>query len=297
VLFRSLVAANGVGKTTLLTCIMGKMLYQTGTITLGYNVTPVLFEQDQEKSLDGSKTILEEVEGSCTTSYARSLARNMLGSFLFPGDDVNKRIRVLSGGEKNRVAMVKVLLTNGNFLILDEPTNHLDLDSKEVLLQALQQYQGTILFVSHDRSFLDALATRIIELSPTGIKSYKGNYESYLYCKQHELKEQLAYQAPQLQPNKATSEIKIPHKQSQSMPSVPQSKTEPKLGGKEAYERQKKVASLERKVEKLEAERIDLQQKLGHVEWGSDEYQKIDVRIKEVSKLLEAAYEEWNTLL
>lgn len=287
----ALVAANGVGKTTLLTCVMGKLPYQTGTISFGYNVTPVLFEQDQEKSLDGSKTILEEVERSCTTSAARERARSMLGAFLFPGDDVEKRIRVLSGGEKNRVAMVKVLLTTGNFLMLDEPTNHLDLESKDVLLQALQQHQGTILFVSHDRSFLDSLATRIIELSPTGVRSYKGNYESYLYCKQHELKEQLAFVAPSLQANKSDAEKKAPQKPVQP---VVQPQQEQKLGGKEAYERQKKVASLERKVEKLEAERIDIQQKLGHVEWGSDEYHKIESRLKEISKQLEAAYEEWN---
>ncbi len=134
---------------------------------LGHNVTATFFEQDQEKSLDRKKEILDEVEGSCTTIEARSRVRGMLGAFLFPGDDAYKKIGVLSGGEKNRVAMVKVLLANANFLILDEPTNHLDLESKEILQKSLNEYKGTMLFVSHDRDFLDGLATRVLELTPT----------------------------------------------------------------------------------------------------------------------------------
>lgn len=273
----ALVAANGVGKSTLLTMIMGKMPHQGGAISFGHNVTPICFEQDQEKSLNQQKTILQEVEDSCTTSQARSVARAFLGAFLFPGDDVHKRIGVLSGGEKNRVAMVKVLLAQANFLILDEPTNHLDLESKEILLQALKQFGGTILFVSHDRSFLDALATRVIELSPTGVKSYKGNYEAYLYYKQ----QQAEANAPSAQSGTITLGAKKP---AQSKAPEVTKKDGPVLSGKEAFELRKKRNNLERKIEKLEQERDALQE-------GSDE--TAVNRLKDVTKLLQAAYVEW----
>lgn len=276
----ALVAANGVGKSTLLTMIMGKMPHQGGVINFGHNVTPVCFEQDQEKSLDGQKTILQEVEDSCKTSHARSVARAFLGAFLFPGDDVHKRIAVLSGGEKNRVAMVKVLLAQANFFILDEPTNHLDLESKEILLQALKQFGGTILFVSHDRSFLDALATRVIELSPSGVKSYKGNYESYLYYKQ-----QLA------QSENSTAQGAPAKKAEQQKASGSESKNDgPVLSGKEAFELRKKRNSLERKIEKLESER-DSQQK--QYEDGKEE---AATRLGEVTKQLQSAYAEWEKI-
>lgn len=281
----ALVAANGVGKTTLLSIIMGKESHQAGKIIFGHNVTTSFFEQDQERSLNRQKTILEEVEDSCTTSSARALVRGMLGAFLFPGDDVQKRISVLSGGEKNRVAMVKVLLTQANFLILDEPTNHLDLDSKEILLQALQQYQGTILFVSHDRTFLDALATRIIELSPHGIRSYKGNYESYIYCKKQEQQQVSASSV-----TKKQQEIPIHHAPSH------QPKEIPHKAGKEAYEQRKKRNQLESRIERLEKEKIEQEQRFAQAEWGSAEHQLIDKRLKEVIKLLENAYQEWNKI-
>ena len=271
----ALVAANGVGKTTLLNILMNKLNADHGAMRLGHNVTPAYFEQDQERSLNKQKTILDEIEDSCKTSEARGRARAFLGAFLFPGDDVHKRIAVLSGGEKNRVAMVKVLLTQANFLILDEPTNHLDLISKEVLLQALQQYKGTLLFVSHDRSFLNSLATRIVELTPTGVRSYKGNYEAYLYYKQQET----AQSAP-----------------AQAAKPVAQKEVKQEPQGKEAYEARKKRNSLERKIEKLEEEIAALNVKLGELEWGSDEHQRADARVKQIQKSLTETYAEWEKL-
>lgn len=178
-----LIASNGVGKTTLLNLIMGKLPLQKGSVTFGYNVVTAYFEQDQNLTLDGNKTIWEEVSASCKMGEAEAMMRPFLGAFLFSGEDINKKIRVLSGGEKNRVAMVKVLLQQANFLILDEPTNHLDVETKQILVDALKDFNGTILFVSHDRDFLDKLATSILELTPTHMVNYEGNYESYVYHK------------------------------------------------------------------------------------------------------------------
>ena len=113
------------------------------------------------------------------------MVRSFLGAFLFKNDDLGKKVKVLSGGEKNRVGIIRILLQNANFLFLDEPTNHLDIPSKEILLKALQNYPGTVLFVSHDHTFINSLATRIIELTPEGVHSFDGNYDGYLYYKKY----------------------------------------------------------------------------------------------------------------
>jgi ATP-binding cassette subfamily F protein 3 len=259
---------------------MGKMPFDSGTVTVGHNVDPVLFEQDQDRSLTPTKTILDEVEDSCKTSEIRARVRAMLGAFLFPGDDVRKKIAVLSGGEKNRVAMVNVLLAQGNLLLLDEPTNHLDLPSKEILLSALQQFTGTLLFVSHDRSFLDSLATRIIELTPTGAKSYPGNYESYLY--QKKVNEQLASGKVATAENQA-------QRPSRGAPVVAGSEK----GGREAYELRKKRANLESRIAKLEREIEDLTEKFGELEYDSKEYAAADDRLTLLRQQLSNAYTEW----
>ena len=272
----ALVAANGVGKTTLLTILMGKLQQDAGTYTLGHNVLPVLFEQDQERSLNPEKTVLAEAEISAKTQTAHARLRPLLGSFLFSGDDVEKRIRVLSGGEKNRVAMVKVLLAEGNFLLLDEPTNHLDLQSKEILGQALKQFEGTILFVSHDRTFLDELATRVLELRPDGVRSYKGNFESYQYAKHIEERAELEKQGAIADPKKQSKPVKK---------DVP--KTE---------DTKKKLQDLESKIAKLEREAESIANKFADVSWGSDEYKKLEATHQGLKAQLAQAYEQWEEI-
>ncbi len=175
----AVVGANGSGKTTLFNIINGSYPRQMGFVEFGHNVTFAVFEQDQLKALSLTNTVYQEVLDACP-GVPEVTVRKFLGAFLFTGDDVYKKINVLSGGERGRVALVKVLLQNANFLLLDEPTNHLDLYAKEVLLQALQQYEGTILLVCHDHDFLERLATRVLELTPTALHSYPGTYESYL---------------------------------------------------------------------------------------------------------------------
>lgn len=277
----ALVAANGKGKTSLLNLITGKYNPENGNFKFGHNVEFAFFEQDQEISLNKNRTILEEVESVCTTSEMRQRVRGLLGAFLFSGNDAEKKIRVLSGGEKNRVAMVKILLKDANFLILDEPTNHLDIQTKEILLDALVQYPGTILFVSHDRTFIDNLATRVLELLPDKIINYPGNYESYLYHKK-QLDTQEKEHADKTKLNQANTAITEISKKTSS--------------SKEWYEQKKRLGTVERKIDSLEKEMLELNQKLEALEYSSDVFQTSFHRINDIKEQLEVLYQEWEDL-
>ncbi|MBQ9518629.1 MAG: ABC-F family ATP-binding cassette domain-containing protein [Firmicutes bacterium] len=177
----ALIGANGIGKTTLFKIIMDRLRPDAGTSVLGANVFIGYYDQEQEDlSLD--KTIFDEVSDTHPT-LSNLIIRNALAAFVFTGDDVFKTISSLSGGEKGRVALAKIMLGKANFLILDEPTNHLDLNSKEILENALVNYPGTVLYISHDRYFINRTATRLLELTPDGVNSYLGNYDFYLETK------------------------------------------------------------------------------------------------------------------
>jgi ATP-binding cassette subfamily F protein 3 len=153
-----------------------------GEFTLGHNVQPDYFAQDQYKELDPDAKLLDEIGDAAPRTPLVEL-RGLLGCFLFSDDDVFKKVGVLSGGERNRFALARLLVKPSNFLLLDEPTNHLDLRAKDVLLEALQGYTGTVVFVSHDRYFIDRLATRIFEVADQRITVFPGNYEDYLWRK------------------------------------------------------------------------------------------------------------------
>jgi ATP-binding cassette subfamily F protein 3 len=170
----ALVGVNGAGKSTLIKLLAGQEPLTAGEYKLGHNVGPDYFAQDQYKELDPEARILDDL-GELSPASTQTQLRSLLGCFLFSGDDVFKRIGVLSGGERNRYA---------NFLLLDEPTNHLDLRAKDVLLEALVKYTGTVVFVSHDRYFIDKLATRVFEIGDGKVEIYPGNYEDYLWRKQ-----------------------------------------------------------------------------------------------------------------
>ncbi len=174
-----LAGPNGAGKSTLLRIAAGVLPFDSGSRTLGHNVEVAYFAQHQLESLDPSASILQEVERSARFEDVPRL-RGLLGALLFSGDDVEKKIAVLSGGEKARVALAKLLLRPANLLILDEPTNHLDIEACEVLEDAFKNFAGTLLFVSHDRSFINALATRVIDVSHGRLESHLGNYDVYL---------------------------------------------------------------------------------------------------------------------
>ncbi len=266
----ALVAANGVGKTTLFNVIAGIYPKQQGSIEFGYNVKSALFEQDQLRALNQRKTILQEVSDACSKK-TESEVRACLGAFLFPGEDTQKKISVLSGGERNRVAMVKVLLQDANFLMLDEPTNHLDITSKEILLESLKEYPGTILFVSHDRDFVNELATDIIELTPQGAYHYEGNYDSFVYQKeQSTIKQEVKH-----------NQLHIEAKQSSS---------------KEDFERSKTIKKLENKIEKISQSISEYHLKIAQHNYGSSEYTRLIDELKQLEHEREQQTQLWESM-
>jgi ATP-binding cassette subfamily F protein 3 len=263
----ALIAANGVGKTTLINSITGKYTPQSGSVAFGHAVRWTLFEQDQARVLDPQKTIFEEVRAGCPEPTDLDI-RTILGAFLFSGDDIDKKICVLSGGEKNRIAMVKVLLQRANLLILDEPTNHMDLYTKDILRQALEQYEGTIFFVSHDLDFVNRLATHVIELTPTTAYRYTGNYDAY--CAHKKAISALAEQKP------LKSAPKITHSHS---------------GSGELS--QNRCADLEKIIEHLEHDLRRCGELLGEYEYGSSDYARAYMRYQDIEKKLADAFKDW----
>jgi ATP-binding cassette subfamily F protein 3 len=179
----ALVGANGAGKSTLIRMLSQLEEPTSGEIKLGHNVLADYFAQDQYKVLDGNAKMLDDISG-IAPKVPQTELRSLLGCFMFSGDDVFKTLGVLSGGERNRYAMAKMLVSPANMLLLDEPTNHLDLRAKDVLLDAIRNFTGTVLFVSHDRYFIDGLATRVFEVEDRRVHIYPGNYEDYLWRKQ-----------------------------------------------------------------------------------------------------------------
>lgn len=173
------VGRNGMGKTTLAKMIAGDVTYN-GKVEFGHNVLMGYFAQHQAKELEGSNTVLEEMEAATSHSELFKQCRSLLGAFLFSGDDVYKKVKVLSGGERGRLAIAKLLTEPLNFLLMDEPTNHLDLRSKDVLKQALNDFKGTLIVVSHDRDFLSGLVNKVFEFTPEGIKEHLGGVDEFL---------------------------------------------------------------------------------------------------------------------
>ena len=178
----ALVGPNGAGKSTLMRLLAAEEPPDSGTRVAGHQVVMDYFAQDQASVLDAARTVYEEMSSASPTTMV-PMIRSVLGGFLFSGDDAYKKVGVLSGGERNRLALAKMLLSPSNVLLLDEPTNHLDLDSKEVLLDALEDYGGTLVLVSHDRYFIDRLATKVIEVGGGQALLYPGGYEDFLYWK------------------------------------------------------------------------------------------------------------------
>jgi ATP-binding cassette, subfamily F, member 3 len=178
----ALVGPNGAGKSTLMRLLVGEEAPDAGTRTLGHNVVQEYFAQDEASRLDPTLTVYETLEAGSATDMVPAI-RNILGGFLFSGDDIYKKAAVLSGGERTRLAVARMLLRPSNTLLLDEPTNHLDLDSKDVLLEALEDYGGTLILVSHDRYFVERLATKIVEVGHGGAQVYPGTYTEFLWSK------------------------------------------------------------------------------------------------------------------
>jgi ATP-binding cassette subfamily F protein 3 len=201
----AVVGPNGAGKSTLIRILAGIEPITSGKREIGYNVTPGYFAQHQAEELNPKNNALEEMRLAGSGENDTRL-RTILGCFLFVGDDVFKKVGVLSGGEKSRVALAKMLLNSGNFLIFDEPTNHLDMQSKNILQQALQQYEGTLMIVSHDRDFLDPIVNKTLEVQPGYIKTWLGNVSYYLDKKREEREAKEAQEVEKKSEKKKTSD-------------------------------------------------------------------------------------------
>ncbi len=249
---------NGAGKSTLLRMIAGQDKESSGSIKFGSGVSVGYFSQDSAEKITGSETILERLERVCPLDLIPK-ARDMLGAFLFRGDDVFKSIDVLSGGEKSRIALLELLLRPVNLLVLDEPTNHLDMHSKDVLLQAIRDFGGTCVFVSHDRGFIEDLATRVLELHPGKWRIFPGDYKYYMQRLEDE--ENGIVEAPK---DFAAQKAQNTQKAGKDEPLVEKSAT------KLSWEEQKKASAerrkIEKAVEKLEAQIADVEEKKSALE-------------------------------
>ena len=228
------VGQNGQGKSTLAKIIVDDISFE-GDCALGHNVMLGYFAQNQAEYLDGNLTLLETMQDAATDAN-RSRVRDLLGSFLFRGDDVEKRVKVLSGGERNRLALAKLMLQPFNVLIMDEPTNHLDIDSKNVLKEALRKFEGTLILISHDRDFLQGLSDRVLEFKDHKLKEYLGDIN--LYLEQKNLDSLVA--------------LELKDKVKSQKPAV----------SKNDYESQKKLKSLQNRQSKIEREIADLEKEL-----------------------------------
>jgi ATP-binding cassette subfamily F protein 3 len=193
----ALVGVNGAGKSTLIKLLTGDEAPTSGTVKLGHNVLAEYCAQDQYKVLDGEARMLDDISRAAVKVPAQAL-RSLLGCFLFSGDDVFKPLGVLSGGERNRFALARILVSPSNFLLLDEPTNHLDMRAKDVLLEAIAAFSGTVVFVSHDRYFIDRLATRVLEVEDGAVTAFEGNYEDFLRKKEELAQGKGAEKQPQI---------------------------------------------------------------------------------------------------
>ena len=237
----ALVGPNGTGKSTLMRMLSGEEKPDAGERTEGHNLVMEYFAQDEATRLDPKPTVYETLASGSPTQMVPAI-RNILGGFLFSGDDVYKHVRVLSGGERTRLAVARMLLRPSNTLLLDEPTNHLDLDSKEVLLDALVDYGGTLIFVSHDRYFVERLATKIIEIGHGVANVYPGTYKEFLWHKDH----------PQ-QPAPQTQSIKKKQPAPAPQPQATQNREEKKRVDAEARKIQRAAQARQTEIDKLEA--------------------------------------------
>lgn len=264
---------NGAGKSTLLRIIAEEDKDFTGQIIPGAGVQIGYFSQDNAETIKGKETILEYLEERAPLELIPKL-RDMLGAFLFRGDDVYKSLDVLSGGEKSRIALLQLLLSPVNLLVLDEPTNHLDIHSKDVLLKALESFGGTVVFVSHDRGFIEELATKVLHLEPGKFKYYPGNYQYYIeQVEKQSAGENLSLGLGHSPENSAKQNERSSSSNGNALRNVPEAASETKLSWEEQKKRdaekrkvEKEVSKIEAEIEELENKKSELEAKMGNPE-------------------------------
>ena len=280
----ALLGQNGQGKTTLAKILAGEIKDYTGTWTLGHNVNIGYFAQNQEEVLDPNKSILEEAEDAATEE-TRPRVRDLLGSFLFQGEDVTKKTKVLSGGERNRLALCKLLLRPFNTLIMDEPTNHLDIQSKEIIKLALQNYDGTLIVISHDREFLQGLCDKIFEFRNGQMKEFLGNIDEYLEYRQKESIREISAEKAKLDQKQ---ESKIEQKNIEKEITKPTN-----FISKEQKQLQNRIKKVEEKIAKLEENIAELEKtfsKINPTEEQLHQYNQFKEELKNTT-------EEWENLI
>ena len=283
----ALVGKNGVGKSTLIRMIM-KTEKHEGEITPGYSVNVGYYAQNQSDTLDGNKTVFETIDDEAVGDIRKNV-RSLLGSFLFSGDDVDKKVKVLSGGEKARLAFCKLLLQPYNFLVLDEPTNHLDLASKEVLKQALQRFDGTMLVVSHDRDFLNGLTNIVYEIKPDRLKIWQGDVLDFL--KEKKAESIAAFERAKVEKKAVQEELKAKPNEH----SVPEMTREQQ---KELEKQQKKLQNqqqkLEQEISKKEEELKKLEDEVASLDYSNTAHsEKVLSAYAQAKSELEGLYEKW----
>ena len=292
----AIIGDNGTGKTTILKMINKMLAPDTGSITLGTNVQIAYYDQEHQV-LHMGKTLFEEIQDTYPT-MTNTQIRNMLAAFLFTEDDVFKKIKNLSGGERGRVSLAKLMLSDANFLILDEPTNHLDIDSKEILENAINNFEGTVLYVSHDRFFINKTATRILDLTRHQIVNYVGNYDYYLEKKEDNERAQLN----DLTLNQTSGNSSNVTSDTDSSDNTA---SDTKLSWKQQKEEQARlrkieneVKKIEAEIEKLETENEELTELLqtDEVSTNSVKLQEISSKIEQNTDRLEELMERWETI-
>ena len=280
----AIIGVNGVGKSTLFKILLGKVRQDDGEIRIGTNVHIGYYDQEQQE-LDETKTIFQEIADTYPT-MDNGRIRTVLAAFVFTGDDIYKTISTLSGGEKGRISLAKIMLSNANVLMLDEPTNHLDMYSKEILEDAINQYEGTVIYISHDRYFINRTAQKILELTPNGVKQYLGDYQYYLEKKQQ--------QKIQLQESET--------KQQQIVTDVVSEGKADWLKQKQQQSEQRKaeakVNKVEKEIEQTENDIAELDKMLFQEEISSDfsKAQELFEKKTKLEKHLEQLYEKWEEM-
>jgi ATP-binding cassette subfamily F protein 3 len=287
----ALVGPNGAGKSTLVRLLSTLDIPTAGEIKLGHNVALQYFAQDQYKELDPEARMLDDL-GRSAPRISQTELRSLLGCFLFSGDDVYKPLGVLSGGERNRYALARLLVGPANFLLLDEPTNHLDMRAKDVLLEALRGFSGTVVFVSHDRAFIDALATRVFEIRDGAVHVYTGNYEDYLWQISRQQTPDSARPSPPVPAvSNGSAAVPISPPIAAETPS-----TAKRINPIRLRQMQDRRDTLEEEVPRLEAAIHIAEQEMA-VFVSPEQYRTLDAQLKNLRAEHEASMAEWETLM